>query len=146
MVLLCPILCCLSRNFDAGGACAADSAPSYSKKLRSPHDPGLDLFHRFAQGGITKVALGDLKEAGAWPAGLEKFEVCEGGVAEGALRALEELGAWPAGLEEREVFEGEMRSWRPPVRRMDAGSQRAVLPRCVARVRSIRKPVMKRFP
>lgn len=49
------------------------------KKLRSPHDPGLDLFHRFAQGGITKVALGDLKEAGAWPAGLEKFEVCEGG-------------------------------------------------------------------
>ena len=39
----------------------------------------LDLFHGFAQGGVTEVALGDLEEAGAGPAGLEECEVFEGG-------------------------------------------------------------------
>ena len=44
----------------------------------SPHNPRLDLFHGFAEGGVAEVALGDLEEAGAGPAGLEKGEVFEG--------------------------------------------------------------------
>ena len=45
----------------------------------SPHDPRLDLFHGFAEGGVAEVALGDLEEAGARPAGLEECEVLDGG-------------------------------------------------------------------
>ena len=45
----------------------------------SPHNPRLDLFHGFAQGGVAKVALGDLVETGARPAGLEERKVFEGG-------------------------------------------------------------------
>ena len=48
-------------------------------RYQSPDNPRFDLFHGFAEGGVAKVALWDLKEAGAEPAGLKKFDVFEGG-------------------------------------------------------------------
>jgi len=55
------------------------AAPRLKNLLNpSPHDPRLDLFHGFAQGSVAEVALRDLEEAGAGPAGLEECEVFEG--------------------------------------------------------------------
>lgn len=45
----------------------------------SPHNPRFDIFHGLAKGGVAKVALRDLKEAGTEPAGLKKFDIFEGG-------------------------------------------------------------------
>ncbi len=61
-------------------ACVEESTSSAVwPASRLPDNPRLDLFHGLAEGGVAEVALGDLQEAGAGPAGLEELEIFEWG-------------------------------------------------------------------